>query len=79
MPPPAGEGGLDTLRLREFLDLTTRIDFGAKLVTDGGVSRFADKNLEQKSREWRFCFRAGKPAVDAARAFAQAWLAEGRP
>jgi len=61
-------------RLREFLDLTADIDFGAELVTKGEMKRFADPNLEQKSREWKLCFRAGKPAVDAARAFVQAWL-----
>lgn len=67
-------------RLREFLDLTADIDFGAELVTDGVRKKFADPDLEQKSREWKFCFRAGKPAVDAARTFAQAWLEElGRP
>jgi hypothetical protein len=66
-------------RLREFLDLTADIDFGAELVTKGEMKRFADPNLEQKSREWKLCFRAGKPAVDAARAFAQAWLTDLEP
>jgi len=66
-------------RLSEFLDLTADIDFEAKLVTEGSRQKFADERLEQKSGEWKFCFRAGKPAVDAARAFAQTWLTELEP
>jgi hypothetical protein len=35
---------------------------------------FADPALEARPKEWKMCFRAGKPATDAARAFAQKWL-----
>ena len=37
---------------------------------------FADAALEAKPAEWKMAFRAGKPAADAARAFAQKWLAD---
>ena len=37
---------------------------------------FADAALEAKPAEWKMAFRAGKPATDAARAFAQKWLAD---
>ncbi len=73
---PADVNEMVTRRLREFLDLTADIDFDAKLVTESSRKRFADPKLEEKSGEWKYCFRAGKPAVDAARAFAQAWLGE---
>jgi len=76
---PADLDQLIARRLREFLDTTADIDFGAKLVTSGERKTFADEALEQKSAEWKLCFRAGKPAVDAARAFAQAWLTELQP
>jgi hypothetical protein len=36
--------------------------------------RFVDEDLETKPREWKMLFRAGKPAVDAARAAAEEWL-----
>ena len=32
--------------------------------------------LEAKPAEWKMCFRAGKPATDAARTFAQKWLSD---
>ena len=37
---------------------------------------FADAALESKPKEWKLCFRAGKPSTDAARAFAQKWLGD---
>jgi hypothetical protein len=37
---------------------------------------FADEKLEAKPAEWKLCFRAGKEATGAARAFAEGWLAE---
>ena len=76
---PADVNQMVAGRLREFLTLTADIDFDATLVTQGERKTFADATLEQKSREWKLCFRAGKPAVDAARAFAQAWLSEVAP
>jgi hypothetical protein len=63
-------------RLRQFLDESATVDFGAKLVASGRVMRFADPRYEDKSSDWKLCYRAGKPAVDAARTFATTWLAE---
>jgi hypothetical protein len=60
------------LRLQQFLDRTADVDFEAKL--DG--RRFANPDYEAKPREWKMCYRAGRPASDAARAYAQAWLEE---
>jgi hypothetical protein len=61
-------------RLREFLTVSQDVDFSAKLVPAGGKQRFANPDYEVKSSEWKLCYRAGKEAVDAARAFATTWL-----
>jgi len=63
-------------RLREFLDISKDIPFDAKLVpsSNGKLSRFADREYEHKSEEWKLCFRAGKEPVAAARAVAADWL-----
>ena len=45
------------------------------VTVDARHSRFADPKFESKNDFWKRCFRAGKPAVDAARAAAQSWLA----
>jgi hypothetical protein len=73
---PVDANALIATRLREFLDGTKDIDYNAQLVEQSGKKRFADANLEQKSSEWKLCFRAGKPATDAARTFAAGWLKE---
>lgn len=71
---PEDPGRLVARRLQEFLDLTASVDFNAKLTTGPGMKRFVDRTFESKPTEWKMCFRAGKPAVDAARAFAGSWL-----
>jgi hypothetical protein len=63
-------------RLRRFLQVSSDVDYGAKLVDKNGTKVFADPALEARPKEWKLCFRAGKPAIDAARAFAQKWLAD---
>lgn len=73
---PADPRGLVAMRLRAFLDATRDLDFTAKLVEEGKVRKFADPALEAKPSEWKMCFRAGKPATDAAREFARKWLAD---
>ena len=73
---PADPRALVANRLRKFLDLSKDIDFTAQLVERDGKKRFADAALEARPAEWKMLFRAGKPAVDAARAFAQKWLAD---
>ena len=63
-------------RLRHFLDVSKDVAYDAQLVVKDGAKVFADPALEAKPKEWKMCFRAGKPATDAARAFAQKWLNE---
>jgi len=63
-------------RLRQFLDESATVDFGAKLVAAGKMMRFADPKYEEKSSDWKLCYRAGKEAVGTARTFAAAWLAD---
>lgn len=63
-------------RLRRFLEVSRDVAYDARLVDRDGKKVFADEALEAKPGEWKMCFRAGKPATDAARAFAQKWLAD---
>jgi len=72
---PADPKILIANRLHQFLDLTKDIPFDAKLVSEsGGTKVFADPQLQAKPDQWKMCFRAGKEPVEAARAFATAWL-----
>lgn len=73
---PADPRALVANRLGKFLDLSKDIDFTAQLVERDRKMRFADPALEARPAEWKLLFRAGKPATDAARAFAQKWLAD---
>jgi hypothetical protein len=73
---PADARALVAKRLKAFLDTTKDIDFSAKLVTRDKLQRFEDPALEAKPADWKMCFRAGRPATDAARQFAGKWLAE---
>ena len=73
---PDDARALVALQLKRFLDTTRDVDFTAQLVEQVKVRKFADPALEAKPSEWKMCFRAGKPATDAARDFAGKWLAE---
>ncbi len=73
---PADPKKLIALRLQEFLDLSKDVDFNAQLKPAYGKMRFVNPTYESKSSNWKLCFRAGKPAIDAARTFAAAWLKE---
>jgi cell division protein FtsN len=73
---PADARALVAMRLRRFPDVTKDVDFTAQLVDKGKTKVFASGALEAKPAEWKMCFRAGKPATDAARAFAQKWLSD---
>ncbi len=68
-------------QLRAFLSETADVDFSAKLVPCAAKAWmkhkcFANPTFEKKSLEWKACFRAGKPSLDAARSFATNWLNE---
>jgi hypothetical protein len=71
---PADPRALVAMRLRRFLDVTRDVDYGAAPVEKGTKRVFADPALEARPAEWKLAFRAGKPATDAARTFAQKWL-----
>ena len=73
---PADHRALIANRLRRFLELSKDVAYDAKLVDKGGTKVFADPALESKPKEWKMCFRAGKPATDAARSYAQKWLTD---
>ena len=73
---PADHRVLVADRLRHFLEVSSDIAYEAKLVDRDGKKVFADPAVEAKPKEWKMCFRAGKAATDAARAFAQKWLNE---
>ena len=73
---PATVNDLLKRKLKEFLQLTSDIDYGAKLEQRGNKKVFSDPTLEMKDAFWKACFRSGKPTVMAARAFAQQWLLE---
>lgn len=73
---PADPRALVAMRLRAFLDISKDVAVDARLVTQDTVQRFVDPVLEARPREWKMCFRAGRPATDAARQFAGKWLSE---
>ena len=73
---PEDPRALIAARLRRFLDVTRDVDFSAQLVDKDSKKVFADAALEARPAEWKMSFRAGKPAIDAARAFAEKWLAD---
>lgn len=63
-------------RLKAFLDLSATVDFTAKTTFNPRDKKdhFVNPAYEQKDGQWKMMYRAGKPAVDAARAAAQDWL-----
>ena len=73
---PADHRTLVANRLRHFLEVSKDVAYGAQLIDKDGKKVFADPTLEAKPKEWKMCFRAGKPATDAARGFAQRWLSD---
>jgi hypothetical protein len=75
---PSTHEGLIKLRLQEFLATTANVDLDAKLVTSGGIRRFANPEYEKKPWEWKLAFRTGREPTERARAFALGWLHELR-
>ena len=63
-------------RLEEFLKISADVDYNAELVQQGRLKKFVNPEYERKSMNWKYCFRAGKETVDAARKFAEQWLKE---
>lgn len=73
---PSDPRTLVAMRLRHFLDVTKDVAYDAQLVDKNKMKVFANEAFEGKPAEWKMAFRAGKPATDTARAFAQKWLAD---
>jgi len=73
---PADPRALVAMRLRHFLEATRDVAYDAKLVDKDKKKAFADAAFEAKPAEWKMAFRAGKPATDTARTFAQKWLSD---
>jgi len=73
---PADARTLIAMRLRHFLDVTKDVAYDAQLVDKNKKKVFANEGFEGMPAEWKMAFRAGKPATDAARAFAQKWLGD---
>lgn len=71
---PADPRALVAVRLRHFLEVTKDVAYDASLIEKDKKKVFADATLEARPAEWKMAFRAGKPATDAARTFAQKWL-----
>lgn len=71
---PESPTPLIAARLRAFLTLSATVPAEAALVERDGKLRFVDRKLEGQSYYWKQLYRAGKPAIDAARASATAWL-----
>ena len=64
------------VRLQEFLDATGDVDFTAQLTEKKGIRYFVRPDYEAKGNHWKMAFRAGKEAVETARALAQEWMNE---
>lgn len=73
---PSDPRTLVAMRLRHFIETTNDIAYDAQLVDTDQKRVFANEAFEAKPAEWKMAFRAGKPATDAARAFAQKWLTD---
>lgn len=73
---PVDHRTLVAMRLRHFLDATNDVAYDAQLVDKDKKQVFANAAFEARPAEWKMAFRAGKPATDAARAFAQKWLGD---
>ena len=73
---PVDATALIARRLKQFVDTCGDVDFAAKLAGRDGKMHFAEQRYEEKSSEWKLCFRAGRETTEAARGFAKSWLAE---
>jgi hypothetical protein len=73
---PTDHRTLVAMRLRHFLDATSDVAYDAQLVDKDKKKVFANESFEAMPAEWKMAFRAGKPATDAARGFAQKWLGD---
>jgi len=63
-------------QLSAFVLVAASVDFAAETVMKNGKEKFVKAAYEKKGALWKACFRAGQPATNAAKQFAEAWLKE---
>jgi len=63
-------------QLKQFINLTSTIDFNAKTIKIKNITKFENPNYEAKNNEWKKCFRVGKVGITYARKCANEWLKE---
>lgn len=63
-------------QLTTFVTECGTVDFTAKTEVKNNRDKFVNAAYERKSDIWKACYRAGQPATNAARQFAQGWLKE---
>lgn len=74
---PESPTALIRKRLTDFLELSSTVDFSAKLTRSAnGKMVFVNAGYESKPSDWKLLFRCGKESVDAARVVASEWLGE---
>ncbi|HRI25569.1 MAG TPA: hypothetical protein PLZ45_12900 [Ferruginibacter sp.] len=64
------------VKLQNFLEATEGIDYDAQLYEKNNKKYFVKAEYERKSSRWKMAYRAGKDAVETARAFASQWISE---
>lgn len=69
---PADPQDLIRNRLKEFLEVSSTVDFEAKL----NGRTFSDPVYESKDQKWKMYYRAGKPVIEAAQDEIRKWLQE---
>lgn len=62
--------------LQRFLRASEGVDFEASLTQQERRLVFSNPAYEAKPESWKACYRAGRAATEAGRAYAKAWLAE---
>ena len=72
MAPPQEPNAAIRKALLKALADTAGVDYDAKL----RGRQFANPSYEQKPEPWKMAYRVGRNGTEAARAFAQKWLAE---
>lgn len=73
---PLSPEGMIKSWLTAFLEVSHDIDYNAKLTKKDDKMVFINSAYEQKSSNWKLCYRAGKETVEAGRAFSAKWLKE---
>jgi hypothetical protein len=72
MQTPTDPNGAIKKALRTALEETSGVDYDAKLQNRD----FVNPQYRNKDSDWKMAYRAGRGPTEAARAFAQKWLAE---